>query len=93
MGLVDEYQERWLGYHTDEIGGLVQATHFSDPRQASFSCRSLGPTDSIMSDQNEAVVSSIALEKNRPGELRSLLRPAYFRALTQPGCSSVNRIY
>jgi hypothetical protein len=91
LGLVDEYEERWLGYHHGADGGLVKATLESDPGLSEYGCRSLGPVDSIMSNQDLAVTAS---RSRRPdGSVGSLLRPAHFRAITQPGCEAANRLY
>ncbi len=49
-------------------------------------CRALGPADSIMSDPDAA----FARRRTSGG---SLLHPAHFNAIVNPGCISANRSY
>jgi len=86
MGLVDEYQERSRGYHTNpSTGELIYAKDGSDPLL--YNCRIIGPADSIMRSQQNAWASVVSGKKN------SLLYPGHFRTVTQPGCASSNKIY
>jgi hypothetical protein len=91
LGLVDEYKERWIGYHLNAEGGLIQSSQISDRPYSKFSCRSLGPPSSVMANQEAAVLKTNVFRKN--GDMVSLLRPAHFRLITQPGCESANRLY
>jgi hypothetical protein len=83
LGLIDEYQETAIGYH--ETNGHLSpaaANNLLPISVPSYNCRSVGPGNSIMHYTNWAV--------GTPG---ALLRPAHFRAITQPGCASANRLY
>lgn len=58
LGLVDEYEESWKGYYTDDKGEIRYAAHMPAQSKNKFSeydCRALGPKDSIMRNTSEAV--------------------------------------
>jgi hypothetical protein len=83
LGLIDEYEERWMGYHSE--GGQLKSTgleNFGEVPIRSYNCRSHGPESSVMYYQTYAVAAA-----------GSLLSPAHFRAITQPGCAAANRLY
>jgi|GEM_PF-4553704 len=52
LGLVDEYQETSIGTHLDENDHLV--SHDEDTNNMAYNCRTIGPKDSVMSNQDEA---------------------------------------
>jgi hypothetical protein len=66
-------------------GGLVD--EYAEPHY-DFSCRSLGPEDSMMVDPVRAYEAVLG-----QGRRRSLLYPAQFNAIAYPGCQLNNAAY
>lgn len=98
LGLVDEYQEKWLGnvYHPD----TGQISRYEDgpgekgsKYETVFNCRVHGPDNSLMSHQGDAFTAVngkfLGLFKTR----NTLLYPAQFNAIAFPGCMSKNKTY
>jgi hypothetical protein len=97
LGLCDEYRERstqWVYYDQKRF---VRGPGFN-PDEALSDCRVAGPNDSIMSHDCSAFLA-VGLT---PGQAdcpaasasrTSLLFPAQFRTITQPGCIRDNRVF
>jgi hypothetical protein len=56
VGLCDEYKERSSGYVFDEVDKVRRKVE-SGALFPQYDCRAIGPEDSVMRDQNEAIVS------------------------------------
>ncbi|HAZ11566.1 MAG: hypothetical protein A2X86_21620 [Bdellovibrionales bacterium GWA2_49_15] len=94
LGLVDEYQEQWIGHAYNVHTGTISQVDDEDqargrPFGTMFDCRVLGPRNSLMSNQDAAFSTTTWPFRTRT----SLLFPAHFNAIVYPGCSVTNRLY
>ncbi|HAZ11960.1 MAG: hypothetical protein A2X86_07085 [Bdellovibrionales bacterium GWA2_49_15] len=58
LGLVDEYEEKLIGYTTDDDGNFVYRESSASNDSSFYNCRAQGPEDSIMSDHEQAFSES-----------------------------------
>jgi len=96
LGLVDEYEEKMVGYVFNKKTGEIRLAtnkyhrnYFKETFFDGFDCRVTGPMSSIMNDQFRAFDEVTGWFPSKT----SLLYPAHFKAITMPGCNSVNRTY
>lgn len=85
LGLADEYQETVSGYTMTEDGTFM--FHRAGGTIDAYSCRLIGPRDSMMNDPTRAWQQAVA------GRAPSLIYPAHFRAITTPRCPDINGRY
>jgi hypothetical protein len=88
LGLVDEYREQQLGYVHGPPGSSPPYRWVERGAEVpGYACRTLGPSGSLMTDMYAA------FRRVAPPATATLLLPAQFRAITQPGCNAANRTY